>query len=254
VRAVCNRYDCGFIFLDGGWFQESVDWPTQEHQTFTDCRSLNERFFEAVRSTGPERALLCNFQNAPFADLSWLECGYFNDVIPWQMTVDFCFDTECQSDPRYTLEPLYWRDNDRYLAMCVAFGFTPCGELSAEMPEATWRAIEAAWKMKPGNLILNSAATSPVWWRDGVPVVTFAERVGDQVVVPILNFGMEDTLEVDVDLEVVGLRQIAGATVYRPLQAPETTTVQAEAAQDGTARFRLNVPTGWRGITLLTLK
>jgi hypothetical protein len=256
VQAVCRTYNCGFIYLDGGGYCETVDWARRQHITFADAGRLNERVFQAVRATGPQRALLINSQNAPFADLSWLECGYFGPQVPWRETVDFCFDTECQSDPRYTLEPLYWWDQDRYLAMCIAFGFTPCGPPSADMPAATWRAIEAAWQMKPAQLVYSSAATAPVWWRDGVPVVTFAERRGDEVVVPILNFGAQERVRVAVDLSVVGLptSRPVRATVYQPLLTSERVVVQPTDTHAGRLTFDLAVPSSWRGITLLTLR
>lgn len=256
IRAVCDRYDCGFIYLDGGGYGENVDWQRSEAITFRDHRRLNEEVLEAVRSTGKERALLINAQNAPYADMSWLECGYFNPHVKWQDTVDFCFDTACQRDYRYTLEPLYWRDNDRYLAMCVAFGFTPCGGAEPDKPASTWRAIEAAWRMKEAELVLNSAATGPVWWKDDVPVVTFAQRLADKVVVVILNFGDQETVSIWVDARAVGL---GGATrllaeVYQPLFSPDVRAISAQRSPDGRVHFRLKVPTSWRGVTLLTLK
>ncbi|MCX7642733.1 MAG: hypothetical protein N2116_02845, partial [Armatimonadetes bacterium] len=205
---------------------------------------------------GKERGLLINSQNMPFADMSWVECGYFAPHVSWRETVDFCFDTKIQQvDPRYTLEPLYWQDNDRYLAMCVAFGFTPCGEISPEKPEATWRAIETAYRMKRSRLIYNSDATSPVWWRDNVSVVTFALRLGKEVVVPVLNFGESEEVEVSVNLSAIGFSSARGvkATVYRPLISGERETVKPSSLSKGKLTFKLKVPTGWKGITLLEL-
>lgn len=255
IRAVCQAYDCGFIYLDGGGYWEGVDGARQQTIHFAHCRRLNESVLQAVRSTGRDRGLLINSQNAPFADMSWLECGYFDSSVPWRETVDFCFDTECQSDPRYTLEPLYWRDNDRYLAMCIAFGFTPCGEVGPEKPEATWRAIEAAWQMKQARLIYHSAATSPVWWRDGVPIATFAMRRGQEIVVPVLNFGDREEVEVTVDLEAVGVRpkKPLAATSYQPLLSADLQLVEPAKWSGGKATFKLKVPLSWRGITLLTM-
>jgi hypothetical protein len=255
VRAVCRRYRCGYIYLDGGGFAEGMDWARGDVSTFADCGRLNERFFGAVRATAADRGLLINSQNAPYADMSWLECGYFEPSVPWPDTVDFCFDTEAQSDPRYTLEPLYWRDNDRYLAMCIAFGFTPCGGASAEMPEATWHAIEAAWRMKPGRLVLDSSATAPLWWREGVPVVTFAERVGADLIVPVLNFGEGEAVTVTVSPKAAGLTVARyGAEVTRPLVSATVEHPLSRTLGDGRLAFDLSVPTSWRGITLLWLR
>lgn len=255
VRAVCQRYDCGFIYCDGGGYVEIMEWASRQVINAAHCRRLNERFLKAVRSTGASRGLLINSQNMPFADLSWLECPYFEPAMPWRDTVDFCFDTECQSDPRYTLEPLYWRDNDRYLAMCIAFGFTPCGDVSPDMPAATWRAVEAAYRMKPAQLIFDSHATSPVWWRDDVPVVTFAERLGDEVIVPVLNFTQQDRVTVEVDLAAVGLDKTERlrATVYQPLLSAEISKIQGRPVGKHKLAFELLVPPSWRGITLLSL-
>ncbi|MCX7599490.1 MAG: hypothetical protein N2512_11595 [Armatimonadetes bacterium] len=255
VRAVCLRYDCGWIYCDGGGYGEFMEWAGRQVMNAAHCRRLNERFLEAVRSTGAGRGLLINSQNMPFADFSWLECPYFGQHIAWRDTVDFCFDTECQSDPRYTLEPLYWSDNDRYLAMCIAFGWVPVGEVSPEKPEATWRAIEAAYRMKPARIIYDSRATSPVWWRDSLPIVTFAERLGDEVIVPVLNFSERHEVTVEVDLGAVGLEQARGlrATVYQPLISPEVAQIQGRPAARNKLAFDLVVPSSWRGITLLTL-
>lgn len=255
IRAVCQAYHCGFIYLDGGGYWEGVDRARRQAIHFAHCRRLNESVLRTVRSTGRDRGLLINSQNAPFADLSWLECGYFDPSVPWRETLDFCFDTECQSDPRYTLEPLYWRDNDRYLAMCIAFGFTPCGEVGPEKPEATWRAVEAAWQMKQARLIYHSAATSPVWWRDGVPIATFAMRRGQEIVVPVLNFSDREEVEVTVDLEMVGLRpeKPIEATFYQPLLSADLQPIEPAKLSGGKATFKLKVPLSWRGITLLTI-
>ncbi|MBC7287389.1 MAG: alpha-galactosidase [Armatimonadetes bacterium] len=255
VQAVCRRYNCGYIYLDGGGYGEAVDWTSRQVASAADCRRLNERFFRAVRATGADRGLLINSQNMPFADMSWLECPYFDRSYSWRDTVEFCFDTECMSDPRYTLEPLYWSDNDRYLAMCIAFGFTPCGDAHYEKPEATWRAIEAAYKMKAGRLIYDSRATAPVWWRDGVPVVTFAERVGREIVVPVLNFGESEQVAVVVDLRAVGLDKAGNvrATAYQPLISAELKEIRGRRAGSDRLCFDLHVPVSWRGITLLTL-
>jgi hypothetical protein len=255
VRAVLERYGCRYIYLDGGGFSERMDWHRRHVISFADEGRLNERFLNTVRAVGADRGLLCNFQNAPYADMSWLECGYFGPQVPWRDTVDFCFDTECLQDPRYPLEPLYWRDNDRYLAVCVAFGFTPCGDLSPEKPDATWRAIEAAYEMKLGRLILDSDATSPVWWRDGVPVVTFAEKVGDGVVVPVLNFGADESVHLTVSLANVGLDPQArlDVSLYRPLMAPETETRRVTPT-GGRLQLDLKAPTSWRGLTLVRLR
>ncbi|MCS7224429.1 MAG: hypothetical protein NZ959_07725 [Armatimonadetes bacterium] len=257
IKAVCRVYDCGFIYLDGGGYGELIDWSRRHAINFAHCRRLNERVFEAVRSTGKDRGLLINSQNMPFADISWVECGYFAPHVPWRETVDFCFDTKCQQvDPRYTLEPLYWQDNDRYLAMCIAFGFTPCGEISPEKPEATWRAIEAAYRMKQSRLIYRSDATSPVWWRDEVPIVTFAVRLGKEIIVPILNFGDRQDLTVTVNLEAVGLQttEPVEASLYQPLLSAEKFSVKAAVLEKDKISFRLKVPVGWKGITLLSLK
>jgi hypothetical protein len=254
VQAVLERYGCGYTYLDGGGFSERMDWQRRHVISFADEGRLNQRFLDTVRGVGAERGLLCNFQNAPYADMSWLECGYFGPQVPWRETVDFCFDTECLQDPRYTLEPLYWQDNDRYLAMCIAFGFTPCGDLSPEKPEATWRAIEAAYEMKPGRLILDSDATSPVWWRDDVPVVTFAEQVGEAVVVPVLNFGTDDSVRLTVNLPNVGLDpgSVRGVSLYRPLVSSAIESRRVTPTGDR-LELQLKVPTSWKGLTLVRM-
>jgi len=255
IRAVLERYGCGYIYLDGGGFSERMDWHRRHVISFADEGRLTQRVLSTVRAVGADRGLLCNLQNAPYADMRWLECGYFDSQVPWQETVDFCFDTECLHDPRYTLEPLYWRDMDRYLAMCIAFGFTPCGDLSPDKPEAAWRAIEAAYEMKPGRLVPDSDATSPVWWRDGVPVVSFAERLEDEVVVPVLNFGQDEAVELRVDLAKVGLepRGLVEVSLYRPLLSPEQ-EVEQVAPKGEALSLELQVPLSWRGLTLVRLR
>ncbi|MCS7310138.1 MAG: hypothetical protein NZ741_07950 [Armatimonadetes bacterium] len=256
IQAVCRTYDCGYIYLDGGGFGETVDWSRRHAIRFSHYRRLNERVFLAVRATGAQRGLLINSQNAPFADMSWLECGYFAPHVPWRETVDFCFDTKMQQpDPSYTLQPLYWLDDDRYLAMCIAFGFTPCGDLSRR-DERTLRAVRWARRMKDAQLIRRSDATAPVWWRDEVPVVTFALRRGDEVIVPVLHFGERNTVEVTVDLRAVGFSgsRPLQVTVTQPLIAEESRRVEPAAAGEGRARFQLQVPSGWRGITLITMR
>ncbi len=256
IRAVCEAYDCGYVYLDGGGYSELVDGLRRQHISFADKGRLNKRVFEAVRSTGRERGLLINRQNGPNADMSWLECGYFSPGQPWRDTVDFCFDTECQQDPRYTLEPLYWSDNDRYLAMCMCFGFTPCGDPSPEKPDETWRAIEMAWRMKPASLVLDSTATAPVWWRDEVPVVSFAERLGDEVVVPVLNFGEEPEVTLSVSLGAVGLVEDGPveAEVYRPLLSAEMESLGRARPVEGRITLPVRVPPSWRGVTFVTLR
>lgn len=257
IKAVCQTYDCGYIYLDGGGYTEAVDWAMRRAINFADCRRLNEAVFKAVRSTGVSRGLLINSQNAPFSDMSWLECPYFDAQVHWRETVDFCFDTKCQQpEPGYTLEPLYWWDNDRYLAMCIAFGFTPCGDAHPEKAPSTWRAIEAAFKMKRARLIYNSSATSPVWWRDGVPIVTFAQKLEEEVVVPVLNFSDREEIEVTIDLKAVGLspKKHIKATVYQPLLSSDILPIEPIRMSDGKLSFKLKIPSSWRGITLITLK
>ena len=255
IQAVCRTYDCGYIYLDGGGYGEAVDWSRRQAIRFSHYRRLNQRVFEAVRATGAERALLINSQNAPFADMSWLECGYFAPHVPWRETVEFCFDTKMQQPhPHYTLQPLYWQDEHRYLAMCIAFGFTPCGDIGRR-DQTTLRAVQVARRMKEAELIRRSDATAPVWWRDEVPVVTFALRRGNEVVVPVLHFGEGETVEVTVDLRAVGLagNRPLRATVTQPLISRESRRVEPVPAGAGKVRFRLQVPAGWKGVTLIEL-
>ncbi|HIE54092.1 MAG TPA: hypothetical protein EYP90_02730, partial [Chromatiaceae bacterium] len=156
IKALLLKYDPGWLYNDGGAVFEGMDWRTGLPVKVTHWLDITRRMLEVVRSTGPERALLLNAENFPYGDMYWLECPYFSPTIPWRETVEYCFDTEFLHDPRRTMLPLYWRDEDRYLAMCISFGFTPCGPLTDVFSPKVWRAIEAAWAMRPGELVARS--------------------------------------------------------------------------------------------------
>ncbi|MCS7193249.1 MAG: hypothetical protein NZ937_09760, partial [Armatimonadetes bacterium] len=76
-----------------------------------------------------------------------------------------------------------------------------------------------------------------------------------EVVVPVLNFGESEEVEVSVNLSAIGFSPVRGvkATVYQPLLSGEKETVKPSSLSKGKLTFKLKVPMGWKGITLLEL-
>lgn len=258
VEAVSRRYEPGWIYLDGGGMFESTDYRLRRPLLADEWMRLHRRLRETIKRTSEDRALLMNAQNMPFGDLYWLECSYFDPRAAWRDTVEFCYDTEVHHEPRRTMLPLYWQDEPRYLAMCVAFGFTPClsgipqgGDFNATQ----WRAIDAADWMRDGRPVLTSAAVSPDWLVEPTDIVAVPERVGPHVVIPVLSMGQEQQVTLRVVLAKVGLPEAAPVHVrlYRPLLSGEVTNLGLLQPEGGTLSIALEMSTGWQGLTLVAL-
>jgi len=203
--------------------------------------------------------VLLNSQCWPYGDLYWLECSFFGATAPWRQAVEFCFDTKVLHTPQRTMLPLYWSDETRYLALCVAFGFTPCtsGTVGA-WDERVWRALDCAYAMRRAELVLSSRAVSPIWWQEAArgaagEVVCFAERVGEAVVIPVLNFGQAPEVEVTVDVAEAGVPAGARSWLVHPFENGADEGLKPQQAADGKLRFALRVPTGFAGLRLLVL-
>jgi len=254
LRAVCRTYQPGWIYCDGGAALETSDYRLRRPILPDDWDRFYRRQYEVVRRTGPERATLLNAQCWPHADLYWLECPYFSAGVPWREAVDFCFDTKILHTPQRTMLPLYWSDETRYLALCVAFGFTPCtsGRVGG-WEERVWRAIGWAYAMRRASLILSSRAVSPRWWEGRSPVVCFAERVGDSIVVPVLNFGPSEKVRIVVNRAAAQVEGGAKAWLVRPFESAQPEPLARPSWRRGEATFELPVPPGFGGLRLLVL-
>lgn len=254
LRAVSEAYQPGWIYCDGGAALEVSDHRLRRPILADTWDRFYAEQREIVHATGPERAVLLNAQSWPHADLYWLECGYFNADQPWRWAVDFCFDTKVLHTPQRTMLPLYWSNDDKYLALCVAFGYTPCtsGRVGG-WDERVWRAIDCAYAMRRAELILDSAVVSPVWWRDGGDVVCFAERVGGAVVVPVWRFSPAERTVVTVNVLAAGLPERVPAWIVDPFDAANDQDLGELTAADGTLRFELSLPPGFGGLRLIVL-
>lgn len=258
VTAVCRRYRPGWIYLDGGCMFENTDWRLRRPVLPDTWMQFHRRLRETIHAADPSCALLMNAQNMPFADLYWLECGYFSAGSPWRDTIEFCYDSEINHDPQRAMLPLYWQDPPRYLAMCVAFGYTPTSyglPNKGDFDEGQWRAIDAAWWMRQGRMILKAGAVSPDLFREKSDVVAFAERLPGWVVVPVLSMGEAKQVTVTVNLSDVGLPRDAPQRVqlWRPLEGGTVEDLGSLAPRDGALPVTLDITPGWSGLTLMAL-
>ncbi|NSW56938.1 MAG: hypothetical protein HPY44_13075 [Armatimonadetes bacterium] len=258
VQAVCKRYHPGWIYLDGGAMFESTDWRLRRPILPDDWMRFHRRLRETIRSTDPDCALLMNAQNMPFADLYWLECGYFSPSAAWRDTVEFCYDSEIHHEPARAMLPLYWQDEARYLAMCVAFGFTPTSNgvpPNGDFSEAQWRAIDAANWMRPGRLVLKAGAVSPDFLREETDVVAFAEQLPGWAVVPVLSMGEAQQVTIALSLADVGLPPESPQRVQlaRPLETAEMQDLGRVGPRDGILSVPIRITPGWKGLTLLVV-
>lgn len=260
MEAVCRVYRPGWVYCDGGAALETTDYRLRRPVLPDTWNAFFRRQQELVHGTDPQRAVLLNAQCWPYGDLYWLECPYFAAATPWRVAVGFCYDTKALHTPQRTMLPLFWSDERRYLALCVAFGFTPCasGRLGG-WDESVWRAIACAYAMRRAELVLSSRAVSPVWWRESASgqagdVVCFAERVGEAVVVPVLNFGPTGgPVRVTVDCAEAGVAPGAHAWLVHPFETGADEDLGEPQPVGGRLTFALNVPTGFGGIRLLVL-
>ncbi|MBI2298225.1 MAG: hypothetical protein HYU66_04610 [Armatimonadetes bacterium] len=255
LEAVCRAYDPGWIYCDGGAACEATDYRMRRPILSDDWNRFYRAQQDTVHATGPDRAVLLNSQCWPYGDMYWLECGYFDPNGPWRQAMEFCFDTKLLHTPQRTMLPLYWSNNDKYLGLCVAFGFTPTtsGGQVGPFDDNVWRAIECAYQMRRASLILSSRATEPVWWRDGTPVVCFAERVGESVVVPVFNFGDDERVTVTVDCHEAGVPESVKAQVVHPFERGQDKDLGVLKAAGGKLRFDVAVPKGFGGLRLIVL-
>jgi len=256
VREVCRAYDPGWIYLDGGAMFESTEYRLRRPMLPDQWMDLHRRLHETVRSTGADRALLMNAQNFPYGDLYWLECPYFEASAPWRSAVEFCYDTDIHHEPDRAMLPLYWRDEPRYLALCVAFGYTPCLSgipQNGNYNPTQWRAIDAAYWMRRSRPVLTAGVVEPDWLVEQTDIIALPERLGDLAVIPVLSMGDVEEVNLGLSLEKLGL---AGGTpvrvrAYSPLQSAEVRDLGERAPQDGTLAVGLQMKTGWEGLTLV---
>ena len=253
LKAMCDVYQPGWIYCDGGAPLENTDFRSRRATLPDVWDRLYQRQYDITHASGPDRAVLLNAQDFPYADMYWLECGFFSADTPWRQTIEFCLDTEVLHTPQRAMLPLYWADEDRYLAMCVACGFTPCtsGRVS-QISAKGWRAIDVASAMRPGEMILSSQVVSPVWWRDDTTTVAFAERVGDLLAVPVLNFGTTDDVQVSVNTRAAGMKLGDKVWLVNPFATGRDEDLGARPKGD-MATFRLKVPPGFGGLRLLVI-
>jgi hypothetical protein len=219
---------------------------------------FHRRLRETIRAADPDCALLMNAQNMPFADLYWLECSYFSPGAAWRDTVEFCYDSEIHHEPERTMLPLYWQDEPRYLAMCVAFGYTPTNygvPPKGDFSEAQWRAIDAAAWMKQGRLVLKAGAVSPDLFREATDVVAFSEKLPGWVVAPVLSMGEAEQVTVAVNLQQVGLPAEAAQRVqlWRPLESGTVEDLGTVAPVAGALSLSIPITPGWKGLTLVVI-
>lgn len=254
LRAVCRTYRPGWIYCDGGAALETTDYRMRRPVLADTWNDFYRRQHELVHGSGGDRAVLLNAQCWPYGDLYWLECGFFSANVPWRQAVDFCYDTKILHTPERTILPLYWADHYRYLALCIAFGFTPCisGRVGG-WDDSTWRALEVAFAMRTARLILSSRVVSPVWWRDNTPIVCFAEKVGDATVVPILNFSDHEKVSLTVDGKEAQVPASSQAWIVHPFESGKDEPLGLPTPIEGRFRFELAVPYGWEGLRLLVL-
>ncbi len=259
VRAVCQRYRPGWIYLDGGAMFESTDWRLRRPVLPDNWMRFHRRLRETIQAADPECALLMNAQNMPYGDLYWLECGYFRPDAPWRETIEFCYEAEIHHEPTRPMLPLYWHDEPRYLAMCVAFGFTPTYQglpASGDFSPAQWRAIDAAFFMRPGRLVLRAGAVSPDFMRQQTDIVAFAEQLPEWVVIPVLSMGEARQATVELSLSMVGLPAQGAAhrvQVVRPLADGKVIDLGRLAAHDGKLAVTVDIIPGWNGLTLIAV-
>ena len=251
VREVCNAYDPGWIYLDGGAMFESTEYRLRRPVLPDQWMALHLRLHETIRGTGADRALLMNAQNFPYGDLYWLECGYFDSSAPWRAALEFCYDTDIHHEPDRAMLPLYWRDEPRYLALCVAFGYTPCLSgipQNGNYNPTQWRAIDAAYWMRRGRPVLTAGVVQPDWLTEPTDVVALPERLGDLAVIPVLSMGDVEQVSLSVSLEKLGLPTGAAVRVrlYSPLQSAEVEDFGQVAPQEGKLALGLPMKTGWR--------
>ena len=259
LQAVCKRYEPGWIYCDGGVAIETTDYRLRRPLLPDTWNRFYETQQTTVKASGPERAVLLNAQCWPYGDLYWLECSYFGAAAPWRDAIEFCFDTKVLHTPQRTMLPLYWNDETRYLALCIAFGFTPCtsGTVGG-WDERVWRALDCAYAMRGAELVLSSRAVAPVWWRPETPaaeraVVCFAQRVGAALVVPVLNFGTTERVRVTVDRAETGLGRDLSAWLVHPFDTGADEALGPQPAGAGKLAFDLVLPTGFAGLRLLVL-
>ncbi len=254
LQAVCRAYDPGWIYCDGGCAVEATDYRARRPILSDDWNRFYRAQQDTVHGTGPSRAVLLNSQCWPFGDLYWLECSYFGAADPWRNAMEFCFDTKLLHTPQRTMLPLYWQNDDKYLALCVAFGFTPTTSGTVgPFDDRVHRAIECAWQMRRASLLLSNRVVTPAWHRDGGPVVCFAEQVGGAVVVPVFNFGDTARVAVTVDTREAGLPASVPATVVHPFERGHDEDLGPRQAAGGQLRFELAVPPGFAGLRLVVL-
>lgn len=259
VRAVCQRYRPGWIYLDGGAMFESTEWRQRRPVLPDSWMRFHRRLRETIQQADPECALLMNAQNMPYADLYWLECGYFRPDAPWRETVEFCYEAEIHHEPTRPMLPLYWHDEARYLAMCVAFGFTPTYQglpAAGDFSKSQWQAIDAAYFMRPGRLVLRAGAVTPDFLRQETDIVAFAEQLPGWVVLPVLSLGEAQQATVELSLPTVGLAG-NGAThrvqLVRPLADGQVVDLGRVASRADQLSVTVDITPGWSGLTLIAV-
>ncbi|HJN17887.1 MAG TPA: hypothetical protein QGH10_20470 [Armatimonadota bacterium] len=255
IGAVCDVYDPGWIYCDGGLTLETTDYRLRRALLPDAWYHLYQRQYELVHASGQDRAVLLNAQNLPYADMYWLETSAFRPDTHWRETIEFCFDTCILRTPERAMIALGWSKatEECYLALCAAFGYTPCtfGPISW-VSEKGWRVVDVADAMRRGEMILSSEITSPVWWREDTPVVCFPMRVGDLLVVPVLNFGTEAEVSVTVDVKASGMDVGDQVWLVHPFAKGQDKDLGTRPPGDK-ASFALPVEPGYAGLRLLVL-
>lgn len=258
VEAVCRRYDPGWIYLDGGAMFESTEYRLRRPLLPDQWMDLHRRLRQTVRSTGEQRGLLMNAQNHPYGDLYWLECPYFDAAVAWRDAVEFCYDTDIHHEPERAMLPLYWRDEPRYLALCVAFGFTPCLSgipQNGSFSPAQWRAIDAAYWMRGARPVLTGGVVQPDWLAEDTDVIALPQRIGQFAVIPVLSMGEQERVRLSLSPGKLGLSVDAPLRVrtQSPLRSAKLRDLGEVQPQEGKLAVELEMETGWEGLTLVIL-
>ena len=126
IKAVCETYGPAWIYLDGGSMLGDRDWRLRRPVLPDSVDGVPPPAAGGDAGHGrASGALLLNAQNIRTATCTGWSAGTSGRPRRGGIRWGSATTREINHEPDRTMLPLYWQDEPRYLAMCVAFGFTP---------------------------------------------------------------------------------------------------------------------------------
>lgn len=216
-------YDASWLHFDGGVTSDMHDYRTEKAILPSHCIRFHKETRNSVKKAGRDKALMMNAASHPYGEMCYQETSFTFETpisddllmdgqrLTWRSVTDIMLFTKMMQTGNKATVPLYWGTETAekvYLPLLIAFGFTPEMRKWMDIDWVKERSdyLQAAYLLRDSEFIFSSEATSPLWWKDGSEVETFALSLGENRIVPVFNHSQcKKDIMLRVDVKSCGI-------------------------------------------------